>query len=58
MGELRELGEGKVDLGLKTLLNSFTGIPVKTPPPRGAKRPGGAADGGARGYFQRISTEN
>ena len=36
----------------------FTGMPVNIPPPRDAKRPGGAAEGGARGQFQRISAEN
>ena len=36
----------------------FNGFLVKTPPPRGTKRPGGAAEGGARGYFHWNSGEN
>ena len=36
----------------------FFEIISKNPPPRGAKRPGGGAEGGARGYFQLISAEN
>ena len=32
----------------------FSGISLKMPPPRGAKRPGGAAEGGARGIFSEI----
>ena len=33
---------------------TLSGNPLKIPPPRGAKRPRGAAEGGARGIFKEV----
>ena len=36
----------------------FLKIFLKNPPPQGAKRPGGAAEGGARGIFGTVSKKS